>query len=81
MSRDEKSLLKRQKHLEEKLASLPEIQERSITQKRLATLWQHQLNRTKKMLLAVRDGKEARLWVDYPLESKAPRKRHRTEIA
>ena len=68
MKRDEQSLIKRLAHLEEKLAFLPEPQDRSITEKRLATLWTHKLNRCRKMLLAVQDGKEARFRVDYGLE-------------
>ncbi len=63
MRRDEKSLLKRLAHLEEKLASLGEPQ--NATQKRLKALWGHKLNRTK--AYALRDGKEARFWVDYEL--------------
>lgn len=66
MRRDEKVLLKPLVYLEEKLASLGEPQ--NATQKRLKTLWKHKLSHTKRMLLAVRDGKEARFWVDYPAE-------------
>lgn len=65
MRRDEKSLLKQLAHLEEKLASLPEPS--NATQKRLRTLWQRKLNRTKRMLLALRDGKEGREWIEYTL--------------
>lgn len=67
MRGDEKSLLKRLAHLEEKLTSLGEPHQ--ATDRRLRTLWQHKLNRTRRMLLALRDGKEARHWVDYELES------------
>lgn len=67
MRRDEKSLLKRLTELEEKLALLGEPH--NATERRLKTLWEHKLNRTKRMLLAVRDGKEACHWVDYELAS------------
>lgn len=58
MRRDEQSLQKRLTHLEEKVASLGEPH--NATQKRLRTLWQHKLNRTRRMLLAVQHCKEAR---------------------
>ena len=65
MRRDEKSLQRRLAHLEKKLASLGEPQ--NATQKRLRSLWQHKLNGTRRMLLALRNGKEARFWVGYEL--------------
>lgn len=65
MRRDEKFLLKPLAYLEEKLASLGEPQ--NAAQKRLKTLWWRKLNRTKSMLLVLRDGKEARFRVDYEL--------------
>lgn len=66
MRRDEETLLKRLPHLEERLALLGEPH--NATTKRLKTLWQRKLNRTKRMLLALRDGREARHWGEYYLE-------------
>lgn len=57
MRQDEKSLLKRLAHLEEKLASLGEPH--NATQRRLKTLWQHKLNLIKRML-SVFSGQDRR---------------------